>query len=602
MHRSSFSLAPKKLYPSSPAPTSRFPFFSPFTKALSLVALTVLLAACGGGDSQKLLDLQDAATSSDNTGGTTADNEVVRIGSGTGDNFTEGQLSAAQTELDAGESTLITINVFNQDNEPPLGEYTINFTSPCVAGGLASFENSTTVSAGLYTVEYHAKGCSGTDKVTARIEGSNKSASVELTVIPPEVLTVSFVDSTLTQLSLAGIGGDESTEVTFKVAGPQDVPIIGADVTFSINSSVGGANILAGRETGTTDQNGEVRTILKSGTVAGPVNVRAVHNATGLQGVSDDIVISTGVPEYSRFSVSYDHFNPPEAFHTDGIEVSISIIASDQFGNNPTDGTRISFVAPESGNVINSCDLQDGSCSVNWRSTSPRPADGRLEIIAYTDGAEDFVDNNGNSVYDAGDGAIIDLGEPYADENENGSYDVGEFFFDSNRNGVWDTGNGKWDGPCLDKVDTSAVCTGESTVSIFDTVTVVMSTNSPRLLTAGTFGAVGGTINLNQGNIRDLSGIIVADSNTNADPLGSNPMPYGTTITFSYEGTGVSFVGANSYEVVNTTAPTGPYAVSLKAEAVDPADALPDPGRLILTIDPPNASATQFSWNVSVLR
>jgi hypothetical protein len=31
------------------------------------------------------------------------------------------------------------------------------------------------------------------------------------------------------------------------------------------------------------------------------------------------------------------------------VTVTLSIIASDASGNNPTDGTRVSFVAPESG-------------------------------------------------------------------------------------------------------------------------------------------------------------------------------------------------------------------------------------------------------------
>jgi hypothetical protein len=380
------------------------------------------------------------------------------------------------------------------------------------------------------------------------------------------------------------------------------VPIIGEEVMFDINSGVGGASILPGRETGTTDQNGEVSTILNSGTVAGPVNVRAVHNATGLQGISDDIIISTGVPEYSRFSVSYANFNPAEAFHVDGITVAINIIASDQFGNNPTNGTRVSFVAPESGNITNSCELTDGICSVTWRSTSPRPADGRLEIITYTNGAEDFVDNNGNSVFDAGDGAITDLTEPYADENENGNHDQGEFFFDSNSNGIWNTGNGNWDGPCLVKVDPTAICDGGSTVSIFDTVTVVMSTNSPRLLATGGFGLPGFNINITQGSNRNLSGIIVADSNANADVLGSNPMPFGTTISFTYEGGGVSLLGATTFTVPNTTAPTGPYGITMKADSVAATESLPDPGLLIMTVTPPSASPVQFIWNVTVER
>ncbi len=163
-------------------------------------------------------------------------------------------------------------------------------------------------------------------------------------------------------------------------------------------------------------------------------------------------------------------------------------------------------------------------------------------------------------------------------------------------------GNSEWDGPCLAEVDASAVCTGESAVSIFDTVTVVLSTNSPRLLATGTFGIPGLTISLTQGTNLSRTGLIIADSNTNADGLGSNPMPAGTTIAFSVEAEGITTLGATSFTVPNTTAPTGPYGVTLQAAEVDPADPLPLPGLLLLTITPPNATPTQISWGLQVLR
>ena len=47
--------------------------------------------------------------------------------------------------------------------------------------------------------------------------------AASLTMVGPQVLTVSFVSSTHDQLTLAGIGGNESTEVTCKVAGLSQV-------------------------------------------------------------------------------------------------------------------------------------------------------------------------------------------------------------------------------------------------------------------------------------------------------------------------------------------------------------------------------------------
>ncbi len=577
-------------------------------KTTLFMTLLLSLVACGGGGGGSFDGGgQPSGGGSGGSTGTpvTPPAPIYQIGDGSGSNYQDGKINASQTTLLAGESATLRVNVVatNLNNEPPTSPQTVNFSSTCSASGRATFGPVTTVSNGLYSVQYTNTGCDGADTVTATLVTgtTTDTATAALTMVGPQVLTVSFVSSTHDQLSLAGIGGNESTEVTFKVAGPQGVPVIGTRVNFSLNTPVGGASILAGRESGITDQQGLVRTVVNSGTVHGTVSVRAVHQETSKEGTSSDIVISTGVPVANRFSMSYGPFNPVGAFNTDGITVSVNIIVSDYFGNNPTDGTRISFATRESGNIENSCTLIDGACSVTWRSATPRPADLRAEVIAYTDGAEDFRDNNADTVFDAGDDLIGDIGEPYADENEDGEYDVGEFFVDTNRNGVRDVGNMLWDGPCLQNVNSAAICTGEDAVTIYDTVTIVMPTDTMRLLSMGTFPAVGSPITVANGTSIGFSGLIIADNNTNADPLGSNPPPVGTTITFSIQGSGASVQGTPSYTVPNTTAPVGPFAVAVLAEALDPGDPPPANVFLLLTIQVPGRPQQQFSWPVSIL-
>lgn len=597
---------------SGPAPASRAVVKSllhstldvPARKTVSrsvLAGLLFTLAACGGGGGGSFDGQTPPATPP------TPTTPSYSIGTGTGSNFQDGVLTASQATLSAGETTTIRGNavVSNNSNSPidDPGSVTVRFQSVCEASGRATFGEVVTNTSGLISVPYTNTGCEGEDTVTATLyveERAIDSASVKLSMVTPEVLTVSFVATTSDQLSLAGIGGNESTEVTFKVAGPQGVPVGGKQVGFSVNALAGAASILPGRETGVTDQNGEVRTVLVSGTVPGPVNVRAEHLESGKQGLSSDIIISTGVPVASRFSVSYTPFNPVGAFNTDGVTVNISIIASDAFGNNPTDGTRVSFIAPESGNVQNSCTLVDGACSVTWRSTSPRPTDMRAEVIAFTDGAENFTDRNANSVYDSGDGAVADLGEPYADENENNRYDVDEYFFDTNRNGVRDAGNGRWDGPCLNRVEAAAVCTGNNTVTIYDTVTVVMATDTARIRQLGDFPAPGNVITIQNGGAISLFGMQIADSNTAADVLGGNPMPIGTSVTFSVEGGGVLTQGLTTYVFPNTTAPMNNVGIVLTANPVVPPATPPNNTRLLMTVSVPGRQVQQFTWPIVV--
>jgi hypothetical protein len=234
----------------------------------------------------------------------------------------------------------------------------------------------------------------------------------------------------------------------------------------------------------------------------------------------------------------------------------------------------------------------------------------RVGIIAYTDGAEAFSDADGNAVFGGaavGD-TFTDLPEPYVDENENGVYDIGEFFVDTNTNGLRDAANSAWDGPCLSSVSATALCTGETTVTISATRTIVMPFNGARVYDFGTFPAGFTDITVTQGSSTSNSGIVIADSNTSsgvtvANPQGGNPMPSGTTIAFTINGAGASLQGLTSWTVESTTSPTGTYGATIEAAAVDPADPLPAPmPTLLLTVTPPGGNPTQFSWPINIIR
>src|SRR5690606_39186881 len=216
---------------------------------------------------------------------------------------------------------------------------------------------------GLFSATYINQNCAGTDTVTVRLPNNSRTATVTLNVSTAQPLTVSHVSTSNEQLVLGGLGGVETSVVVFKLAGPQGAAIVRESVDFAISSTVGKATVLPGWETGLTDQEGNVRTIIKRGTTAGPVTVVAEHKATGIKGLSGDIVISTGIPAGNRFSMSYGPFNPSGAFNTDGVEVDIHIIATDMFGNAPMDGTRVSFISPEAGKVDDFCLLVKGECS-----------------------------------------------------------------------------------------------------------------------------------------------------------------------------------------------------------------------------------------------
>lgn len=600
-------------------------------KRLAVISCFTFLTACGG-DSDDLQSPVGGSGSSGGSGNTASGSggdttSVVKIGSGTGSSFVQGILSASNTNLTAGSSTDIVVNLVDDTNTAISEEVQVNFTSDCFANGLASFDavSAPTVS-GRASVTYTAAGCSGTDTVvaTAQMGGSTLQASVDLSIAPDQVLALNFESAEPDQLALKGMGSGESSRVTFTLVGAQGSPIRNELVTFSLNTTAGGVSIAPDvdgdpvRETVTSDNNGLVSVVVRSGTVATTVRVTAEHNSTGIQGTSQDLVISSGVPVASKFSVTWRPHAPAGAVFTDGIPVQISIIASDQFGNDAFDGTRISFWSPESGNVDSSCVLESGRCTATWISSSPRTADRRATVIAYTNGAEDFGDADGDNVFDAGE-SWTDLSEAYADHNENGAYDSGEFFVDgtdttSSRGsvGAWDSAfdlPAAWDGPCL-----SDHCPGVSAIAIWDNIVIATPTGIPSLYEfSGTFPNAancttppvreplsvppGSTIDLIGGTVT-LPAFYVSDStNRNSLPchILGNSMPTGTTVVFSTDN---GQILSNSSWTIDDP---GTRARLIGPLQIKPDDTSSD-GVLTLTITPPSESNTppaKYTWDVT---
>lgn len=279
------------------------------------------------------------------------------------------------------------------------------------------------------------------------------------------VTVISFVSASPDQIGLKGQGGIENSVVTFKVTDTSENAIVGAPVTFTLDSTVGGATLLGNRISVPTGLDGTAAITVQSGTVSTVVRVSAQVTGTDSVSISPDITISTGIPVASLFSMSFDpSWFAPETLIKDGVEINIQIIAGDQFGNPAFDGTRVSFWSPYYGAIAPSCTLSDGSCTSRWISASgilTEPANTRwVPILAYANGGEAFTDLNGNNMWDLGE-PFTDLGEAFLDANEDGVYNLGEFFVDSNQNEVHDEGNGVYDGPCVSN------CEGAKSITIW---------------------------------------------------------------------------------------------------------------------------------------
>ncbi|MDN5863702.1 MAG: Ig-like domain-containing protein [Gammaproteobacteria bacterium] len=429
---------------------------------IGALGISLLIAGCGGGSLNGGDEPPPPIES------------AVQLGSVVGGAFQAGVLEITTPQLSAGGSTTVSAALQYTDGTPYTGSATITFTSSCYQNGLATFTvdgeatNAVTTATGQANITYSAKGCSGSDTITATtsIDADTLTATGVVTVAPASVGFIQFVSATPDIISLNGTGGPQTSTVIFQVTNSSGGPVPGARVEFSLDTTVGGITLAP--SSATTGNNGQAQTIVRAGTQHTTVRVTAtVHTDDGrtISTQSPGIVISTGIPTQKHFSLSLSKHNL-EGFNTDGLTSSVQVILSDRFGNPVPDGTQIAFTT-NGGQIGPSCTTLGGSCSVPWTSANPRPSNGPLSVIghatilAYATGEESFTDVNGDGIFNVANGVADtfslvpnpgapnnpgdnfygmptadEIGEVYLDQNQNGAYDLGEFFFDFNHDSV----------------------------------------------------------------------------------------------------------------------------------------------------------------------
>ena len=367
------------------------------------------------------------------------------------------QLATANVELvnlDVGESTLdaygtrqVSVQA-NFNGKPSTTPVQVNFSATC---GKISPVTASTNSAGIVTTSYSAvdsageaqstQGCSGK---TVEISASTIGAAVatkSLNIKGAPATSISFVSATPERIFLANSGGkDTQSSVVFKLVNARGEALLGQDVVLTLKTLNGGipkasfgtvGNLAA--ITVPTDSNGRVSVPVFSGSV--PTNVvvnAALKSNPGVQTDSAALAIASGRAAQQRVSLSIEELSI-EGFNLDGTETNVTMSLADRQGNPVPDGTVINFVTSGGVMIPPTCTTGavaagNSQCTVKIRSQNPRlmSQNGRVQILAYAAGEEDFVDANFNNVYDCGE-SWSDLGTAFRDDNEKGVFNTGEF-------------------------------------------------------------------------------------------------------------------------------------------------------------------------------
>lgn len=547
--------------------------------------------------------------------------------------LTMSALTIGPSPLPAGGTASLSVTLLD-GGTPYAPAQEVVFTSPCATAGKATISSPVTTVNGVASTAYIDKGCGAPDVVTAStvLAGATASASGTVNVeaaVPGQLAFVSALPQNISLKGTGGAGRQESSTVVFKLRDRNGIPVSGQRVDFALTTYVG--DLKLNFTSATTGADGSVSTIVSAGTVNTPVRVIATVAGSAITTMSDQLVISTGVPDQNSFSLSTEIFNV-EGMNIDGCPAptgsNVTVRLADHFNNPAPDGTAVSFTA-EGGSIDGSCltglvntTLTDGTviqqkgipgaCTVRFCSANPRPADGRVTVLAYALGEESFVDTNGTNLYYESTDAFQDLGEPFRNDraitsrNAQANWGVdanwlparaalspddgwssgnavrtaGEIFIDSNANGSWNTGG---DGIYNGVLKQGSAATRPVThvrgalVQVMSTSTAAISSLGPETIALS--HCVNGTPFVNnavtlQLAIRDTNPTVFALNRSGAAPLN---LPIDLPGNILAAGTKIEFIPSNgtllsppSFIVPNTNEPSAAawiYTVQMQSDA-----------------------------------
>lgn len=516
-------------------------------------------------------------------------------------------LNITPATLSAGgnASVNVTVSSGSASYAPPLSVF---FTSPCVTAGKASIGSPVLTQSGVAAASYTDKGCGVADVITASVSfgGATVTQTGTITVLPATAGSIKFVSADTTNIALKGTGGygrQEFSTLKFEVSDNTGNKLAGKLVDFTFSDSntaltVGGLTLNPSSATSASD--GTVTTLVAAGTI--PTSVRVVAKIRGtsplLTTLSNILVISTGVPDQQHFSLATSTGNC-EGRDVDGLCSYVTATLGDHFGNPAPDGTAVNFTteggvigascvtgsfppagATPAGQTTNSgVGPGSGTCTVLLRASNPRPANGRVTVLAYAIGEEDLFDANGNNVFDTGDAFTDKSPDIFRDDNENGTWTSGESCIGPNTNTTCSTaGDGQYNGvlrnPQLPSAQ--ALYAKAQLVQLFSGSNALIN-----FVPAALVCPVGGTATVQV---------------TVTDEIG-NIMPAGTTLEFSaLFGAGAGTVIPTSIKVPNVVLAVGQALIIPTYTATV---ACPSPvasGQLFVTVtSPTTATVTKAS-------
>ena len=340
-----------------------------------------------------------------------------------GVDFQVSATNLALRSLSVGASTLAAfgnraISVQVTANGAPLTTpVPVIFSATC---GSVTPASVNTDGAGIASTSYKADviGCAGTNVSISASSVGATPLSGQISVLPTVATNVQFVSTLPAIIYLRDSGAATQAVVTFKVVDSTGNAQPNQVIALSLVNSGPGVSLdtlgAIAPVTKTSDSAGNVSVAVFSGTVPTPVQVRAALVANNLISTTSGVLtVASGRPVQSAASISAESFSI-EASNVDGVTTTITLRLADRQGNPVPDGTVVNFVSQSGVMIPPTCTITGGTsdCKSILRSQGTRTQNGRVSVLAYVQGEEDFIDSNANNVYDTGE-VFSDLGNAF---------------------------------------------------------------------------------------------------------------------------------------------------------------------------------------------
>ena len=341
--------------------------------------------------------------------------------------------STGESVLESGGSTIVTLQTKDTVTNQFQNDVTVNLSSTCGSFEETSVSSSNqgNVSTTYNAIDSNGNLCEGTQTITAVAANSTSSSqSINVNIKAIEASSIVYTTTNAVVLGAKNSGSSSSSQVEFTVYA-NGIPAANQEVTLDLIKSPSDFNFVSqgNRATKTlkSDSLGKVTVNLYPGNIPGPVEIKAsLKSNINTFALAKNISVATGRPTQNGVTLAIGK----NVLADNAIDsTSITAYLTDRQGNLVPDGTVVSFVS-EGGTVTPNCATVSGNCSVTFTSQNPRPANGRVSVIAYVEGDKAYSDLNGDNVYTAGIDSLLDnIGNFFRDDNEDLDYTPGEFVY-----------------------------------------------------------------------------------------------------------------------------------------------------------------------------